>query len=236
MLDTMWVRDPFGVPVVAILMEETQGTLLTQVLEQDVRAVSRKLKLRLLVELLRPLDAMSAAGYVHRNINPSSVAISGTLSNPGGVHAKLAGFGLACRLEELSGEGRPRMAGNSMYTAPEVWHLGEDLSKMDVWSVGRLAFELFVGRPPQMAHVDVDGQRYMVPYKLELDSDEAFQALRRDDRKVGKLIGAMLQERASQRISIPRALKKFSKMAKAAKADLGEQSAVALPESWAREA
>lgn len=68
---------------------------------------------------------------------------------------------------------------------------------MDVWSVGRLAFELFVGRPPQMAHVDVDGQRYMVPYKLELDSDEAFQALRRDDRKVGKLIGAMLQERVS---------------------------------------
>lgn len=35
-----------------------------------------------------------------------------------------------------------------MYMAPEIWHNGRGGRKSDVWSVGVLAFEMFVGSIP----------------------------------------------------------------------------------------
>ncbi|CAG8600251.1 7988_t:CDS:2, partial [Scutellospora calospora] len=88
-------------------------------------------------EVLKGLECIHGLGIIHRDIKAQNILIS----NDGGV--KIADFGsssLRCRAK--------LKLGTLYWMAPEVLKDQIYDCKIDIWSLGILAIELFEGRPP----------------------------------------------------------------------------------------
>jgi len=236
--------------------------------------VPRSAKLSLLMELLRALRKLERQGFVHRNVNPETVAFVGRCEALGACHAKLDGFGLACKLRDIprrqdshaSGKnesgflrgvdiseldlgtavrlafdafiGAPPVPSlrqlvarrrapaevNAQYAAPEVWSDGADLSKMDVWSAGMLALEMFAGAPGVSTRGAAAAGADIHPNRLDLDGDDRFRRLQAQDPEVAKLIAGMLEEKTWRRWSVRRALNEATRLARLAGVDTTQAS------------
>jgi CHASE2 domain-containing sensor protein len=117
--------------------------------------------LPLLDGIARALDAVHAAGIVHRDLTPRNVVLA---PGPAGeTVVKVLDFGLAGFLEgrppalsEPAARGLPEAAdvtdfhlGTPLYTAPEFLRGGNKASPAsDLYSFAVIAYELLLGRPP----------------------------------------------------------------------------------------
>lgn len=91
------------------------------------------------------LDALAAAhrnNLVHRDIKPENVLIS----SEGRI--KLADFGLARAVTEVTSTTTGTILGTVAYLAPELILTGECDARTDVYSVGILLYEMLVGAQP----------------------------------------------------------------------------------------
>jgi hypothetical protein len=92
------------------------------------------------------LDAIHAAGLVHRDVKPANVLLSG---DPGAEHAYITDFGVARNVATQSGLTQTgRFVGTLDYVAPEQIS-GEPLdARVDVYALGCLLFKLLSGEVP----------------------------------------------------------------------------------------
>jgi hypothetical protein len=92
------------------------------------------------------LDAIHAAGLVHRDVKPANVLLSG---EAGGEHAYLTDFGVARNVATQSGLTQTgRFVGTLDYVAPEQIS-GEPIdARVDVYALGCLLFKLLTGEVP----------------------------------------------------------------------------------------
>src|SRR5688572_12334212 len=101
----------------------------------------------ILVAITHALDAAHASGIVHRDLKPDNVFL---LDGDG---VKLLDFGIAkltARNEQLpAGYTQPgQTIGTPRYIAPEQARGDHVDGRTDIYSLGVMAFELIVGRPP----------------------------------------------------------------------------------------
>ena len=98
---------------------------------------------RILREVAGALDYAHARGVVHRDIKPTNLLLDGS------GHVSVADFGLAYMLEGRAGLTRSGMlAGTPHYMAPEQ-ALGKTTDhRCDIYSLGIVAYEMFVGSTP----------------------------------------------------------------------------------------
>ncbi len=100
----------------------------------------------LIAQVASGLDAIHAAGLVHRDVKPANVLLGG---DPGSEHAYLTDFGVARNVATQSGLTQTgRFVGTLDYVAPEQIS-GEPIdARVDVYALGCLLFKLLTGEVP----------------------------------------------------------------------------------------
>ena len=107
------------------------------------------LVLRVAEQLLAGLAALHAAGVMHRDLKPANAMIDETF------RLKLIDFGLAKPVGKWGGDASTATGttiGTPFYMSPEQLKGEKTLTPAsDVYALGAVAYELFVGRPPHLA-------------------------------------------------------------------------------------
>ena len=158
-----------------LTMEYVDGeNLRTRLLHESTLTVGESLAL---IEAI--LDALSAAhrlGLVHRDVKPENVLIDED------GRPKLADFGLARAVTEVTSTSTGTVMGTVAYLAPELVQRGDTDARTDIYAVGIMLFEALTGRQPFTApsaievatrhvHEDVPAPSTYAPWlPAEIDS------------------------------------------------------------------
>ncbi len=120
-----------------IVMEWVQGHTLETILNDTEGPVETKAALQVLWRLAAALHDVHAAGIVHRDIKPGNILIAE------GLRPKITDFGVAA-----SASGQTSMVlGTTKYMAPELFEGGKSDARVDMYSLGMVAYEMLAGRP-----------------------------------------------------------------------------------------
>jgi hypothetical protein len=132
-----------GVPWIA--MRYVRGSDLGRWIQREGRLKPAQ-AVALIAQVGNGLDAIHAAGLVHRDVKPANVLLSG---EPGDDHAYITDFGVARNVATQSGLTQTgRFVGTLDYVAPEQIS-GEPIdARVDVYALGCLLFKLLTGEVP----------------------------------------------------------------------------------------
>jgi hypothetical protein len=131
-----------GVPFIA--MRYVSGPDLSRRLAREGR-LEPKVAAALIAQIGNGLDAIHAAGLVHRDVKPANVLLSGAADE----HAYITDFGVARNVATESGLTQTgRFVGTLDYVAPEQISGGEVDARADVYALGCLLFKLLTDEVP----------------------------------------------------------------------------------------
>ncbi len=132
-----------GVPYIA--MRYVPGADLGKRVGRDGR-LGISMATTLIAQVGNGLDAIHAAGLVHRDVKPANVLLAG---EEGSEHAYLTDFGVARNVATESGLTQTgRFVGTLDYVAPEQISGGAVDARVDVYALGCLLFKLLTGEVP----------------------------------------------------------------------------------------
>jgi protein kinase-like protein len=132
-----------GVPFIA--MRYVAGSDLSKRLAREGRLKPAQAA-ALIAQVGNGLDAIHAAGLVHRDVKPANVLLSG---GEGAEHAYITDFGVARNVATESGLTQTgRFVGTLDYVAPEQISGAAVDARVDVYALGCLLFKLLTGEVP----------------------------------------------------------------------------------------
>ncbi|MBK5219872.1 MAG: protein kinase [Thermoleophilia bacterium] len=132
-----------GVPYIA--MRYVAGSDLGRRIAREGRLEPER-AVALIAQVANGLDAIHAAGLVHRDVKPANVLLSG---EEGSEHAYITDFGVARNVATNSGLTQTgRFVGTLDYVAPEQISGGSVDARVDVYALGCLLFKLLTGEVP----------------------------------------------------------------------------------------
>jgi Protein kinase domain len=132
-----------GIPFIA--MRYVSGSDLGRRLAREGR-LEPAAAARLIAQVGNGLDAIHAAGLVHRDVKPANVLLAG---GDGEDHAYITDFGVARNVSTESGLTQTgRFVGTLDYVAPEQISGGAVDARADVYALGCLLFKLLTGEVP----------------------------------------------------------------------------------------
>lgn len=127
-----------------LVLEAVAGRSLAERLREG--ALHLEEAIRVLALILESLGEAHASGVVHRDIKPSNVMLA---NHPLERHAiKVLDFGTAALRDALGRSGDGGIVGTPLYMAPELTQNAPATAASDLYSLGILAWELVMGRPP----------------------------------------------------------------------------------------
>lgn len=116
------------------LLEDSQNVV------EYAKQQNRSKRIDLLIEILQTLTYLHRRGVIHRDLKPDNVMV---VDN----HTKLLDFGLAL-VRDATTQQNYGIAGTIAYIAPEVVKGIAASESSDFYSVGMIAYEIFVGHHP----------------------------------------------------------------------------------------
>jgi eukaryotic-like serine/threonine-protein kinase len=147
--------------------------------------------LRVAEQVLDALAAAHRAGLVHRDIKPENVL----MSEDGRV--KLADFGLARAVTEVTSTTTGTVFGTVAYLAPELVVRGESDARTDVYAGGVLIYEMLTGRQPFTGDTPIQIAFQHVNSDVPAPSDDAAWLPVEIDELVAALAARDPQDRPS---------------------------------------
>ena len=148
-----------------LAMEYVDGTNLRQRLQDDAPFTVEE-ALRTAESVLAALGVAHRAGLVHRDVKPENVL----LSTEGRV--KVADFGLARAVTEVSATATGTVFGTVAYLAPELVAHGVSDARTDVYAVGILLYEMLTTRQPFTGTTPIQVAYQHVHHDIPSPSDE----------------------------------------------------------------
>jgi serine/threonine protein kinase len=135
-----------------IVMELLEGETLAARLDRDGRFPSWERAELVLRQIARAVGRAHDAGIIHRDLKPANIFL---VRDEEEEVVKLLDFGIAkTTLEPLSASPGSNtrtgeFLGSPVYASPEQLQVSKALDhRADIWSLGVLAFECLIGRPP----------------------------------------------------------------------------------------
>jgi len=138
-----------------IAMEHLRGEDLTSMLMRHGK-LDPSLAAQIGLQMLSALEAAHVSGVIHRDIKPDNIYLVRDTGAPGAIRVKILDFGIAKLVGDQVGGAQPRaktkggsILGTPAYMAPEQCRGGVEIdSRVDLYAVGCILFELLAGRPP----------------------------------------------------------------------------------------
>lgn len=121
-----------------LVTELAQGQLY-EILEEDKKLPEKEIR-KIAMQLVAGLFYLHSNNVIHRDIKPQNVLISAN-----GI-IKICDFGFARAIENKAMI--TSIKGTPLYMAPELLKEYPYNQKADLWSLGVILYELFVGQPP----------------------------------------------------------------------------------------
>jgi serine/threonine-protein kinase len=128
-----------------LVMEWLEGRTLASALRSDGPFAPMRAA-RIVRQIAKALAAAHTRGIVHRDLKPDNVFLVATDDDP--EHVKVLDFGIA-KLTTIDGQTQAgALLGTPYYMSPEQCEGRPVDARADVYSLGVIAYELLVGRPP----------------------------------------------------------------------------------------
>lgn len=124
---------------ICVVMEYAQGELY-EILQDDTR-LDEPVVQRIAQQLVRALHYLHSNRIIHRDMKPQNILVGG------GGRVKLADFGFARAMSQNTVV-LTSIKGTPLYMAPEIVQEQPYNHTTDLWSLGVILYELFVGQPP----------------------------------------------------------------------------------------
>jgi serine/threonine-protein kinase len=125
-----------------IAMERVDGTTLRDRLKRENGPLALAVAADILDQAAHGLDAVHAAGVMHRDVKPSNILIA----SDGTV--KLTDFGIARRPSDTLVTLEGVMIGSPHYISPEQTANQPATASSDIWALGVVLYEMVVGKVP----------------------------------------------------------------------------------------
>ena len=123
-----------------MIMEYFEGMNFRQFM-MDYSEVSLRDKVKIICKIAEAAAAAHIAGFVHRDLKPSNILI-----NPETVQIKITDFGIAL-IPDSTLTQPLNMMGTPSYMSPEGFESPKVGPASDVYSLGAIAYEYFLGQP-----------------------------------------------------------------------------------------
>lgn len=107
---------------------------------------SEKDAAKILHQILLGLNYMHKRNIIHRDIKPENILLES--KNINSVVVKITDFGFAKCYDPYNFEGFDEVLGSPLYMAPEIVKKMKYDSKVDIWSLGIMAYIILSGKPP----------------------------------------------------------------------------------------
>jgi len=134
--------------LVWISMEHVNGTNMKNFIDATQGGMNELQIIYVLKRVLAGLVYLHEKDIIHRDIKSDNILVS----FQGDI--KIVDFGFSVHLEQKSAK-RKSHVGTCYWMAPEVISMDEYDNKVDLWSVGILAVEMFESKPPYFDEIPV---------------------------------------------------------------------------------
>jgi len=125
-----------------VVMEYVPGDSLARRIRQAGGRLPPEQAGRWIGQVAAALEAAHARGIVHRDVKPANILITADDT------AKLADFGIARSVQDVSQTQSGVMVGTPAYLAPEVARGGDPSPASDIWSLGATLYGAVEGKAP----------------------------------------------------------------------------------------
>ena len=170
-----------------LAMEYVEGTNLRRRLADGPMAVGDAL--RIVESVLEALAVAHRTGLVHRDIKPENVLIATD------ERIKVADFGLARAVTEVTATATGTVLGTVAYLAPELVARGATDARTDVYAVGILLYEMLAGTQPFTGETPIQ-----IAYQhVHSDIPDVSAAVAWLPQEIDELVGALAARDPSDR-------------------------------------
>lgn len=167
-------------------MELVNGSSLESIIKQGKFPLSKLTEIAL--KILDALNAVHTVGIIHRDLKPANIMITDDWD------IKLTDFGIA-RPENSQLTHHNEIVGSVCYIAPEIWIGEEPSSKVDLYSLGVVLYELATGNVP----FDGSSPGDLMRKHLQLTPEDPSKLNPNLPYFMGKIIMKLLAKQKSER-------------------------------------